>query len=365
MLQPYLNTCDNQFGFKKGHSTDHSIFVVKNVIEYYRSHHSPVYTCFLDASKCFDKINHWSLFKKMILKGMPMLLVRILAYWYRNQTFCVKWGNITSSYFYVSNGVRQGGILSPYLFALYVNDLSEILNRSNVGLYICNNPVNHIYYADDLCIMASSPAGLQDLLNICSRYATENDIVFNHKKSMCVVFKPDKFKLICPDICLDGATVDYIENAKYLGVILNNKCRDDNDIQRHLRGFYARSNTLIRKFYNCTTEVKLTLFQSYCLPSYCSHLWVNYNNSSYSKIRIAFNNVYRRILGFSKFDSASQMYVSHNIDNFDAYMRKNIHGFMKRVCNIENVLVKSVVNCIMYVNNSMWYKWVNQLYNHV
>ena len=54
MLTPYLNTTDNQFGFKKGHSTDHCIFALKNVIQYYKSNNSPVFSCFLDASKAFD-----------------------------------------------------------------------------------------------------------------------------------------------------------------------------------------------------------------------------------------------------------------------------------------------------------------------
>ena len=362
ILQPYLYTCDNQFGFKKGHSTDHCIFIAKNVIDYYRSNNSPVYSCFLDASKCFDKINHWSLFRKLILRGIPVLLVRILVFWYRNQSFCVKWGNITSSFFNVSNGVRQGGILSPYLFAIYVDDLSEQLNGLKVGLYMCNTPANHIYYADDLCVMAPSPAGLQTILDVCYRYAVDNDIVFNQLKSMCIVFKPDNFKLTCPPMYLDGATLDYVDNVKYLGVILNHKCCDDNDIRKHMRSLYARSNVLIRKFYNCTKEVKLKLFQSYCLPSYCSHLWVNYTKHIYSKLRVAFNKMYKLILGLNKFDSASHMYVTNGLDNFDAFMRKNIYGFMNRVCNMNNNLVRSTVFCTMYVRNSMWHKWILKLY---
>ena len=126
--------------------------------------------------------------------------------------------NSTSSYFHVKNGVRQGGILSPYLFTIYVNDLSEKLNTSMVGLHMCNVCINHIFYADDLCIMYSSPAGLQMLLDICANYALANDIVFNHKKSVYTVFKPDKFKLACPDIFIDGLPLTMVENAKYLGV---------------------------------------------------------------------------------------------------------------------------------------------------
>ena len=89
---------------------------------------------------------------------------------------------------------------------------------------------------------------------------------------MYTVFKPDKFKLACPDIFIDGSPLTMFENAKYLGVTFNYRCRDDNAIRRHLRSFYMRANTVIRKFNNCTLDMKLMLFRSYCLPSYCSHL---------------------------------------------------------------------------------------------
>ena len=173
-LEPYLLTRDNQFGFKKCHSTEHCLYVLKNAIDFYRSHDSPVFTCFLDASKCFDKINHSILFSRMIKRGIPRLLVRVLIYWYTTETFCVKWGSVTSSYFNVTNGVRQGGILSPYLFTLYVNDLSEILCNVPCGLHVHNVLINHLFYADDLCVMTSSPSGLQTLLDTCLRYANAN-----------------------------------------------------------------------------------------------------------------------------------------------------------------------------------------------
>ena len=106
LLTLYLNTTDNQFGFKKGHSTDHCIFALKHVIQYYKSNNSPVYSCFLDASKEFDRVNHWTLFRKLLNRGVPVVLIRILLYWYRSQTFYIKWGSTISDFFDVSNGVR-------------------------------------------------------------------------------------------------------------------------------------------------------------------------------------------------------------------------------------------------------------------
>ena len=74
--------------------------------------------------------------------------------------------------------------------------------------------------------------------------------------------------------------------------------------------------------------------------------------------------MYRRILGYRRRDSASQMYAFNCIDNFDALMRKNVHGFMQRLCKSNNALVNNVVTCVQYMNNSMWHKWLRVLHTH-
>ena len=99
ILEDFLVTHDQQFGFKRKHSTDLCIFTVKSVTKYYTQENSPVFTCFLDASKAFDNINHYTLFRKLLDRKTPILLVRILLFWYTKQTMCVKWGNCMSDYF--------------------------------------------------------------------------------------------------------------------------------------------------------------------------------------------------------------------------------------------------------------------------
>ena len=79
----------------------------------------------------------------------------------------VQWGGVYSSSFTVTNGVRQGGILSPYLFNVYVDDLSAKLKSCHVGCCYSGGCINHLMYADDLVIMSPSVAGLYKLLHIC------------------------------------------------------------------------------------------------------------------------------------------------------------------------------------------------------
>ena len=64
----------------------------------------------------------------------------------------VKWGSTLSSKFQVTNGVRQGGVLSPLLFNVYVNEPSELLNKSGIGGSMGGTIINHMLYADDICI---------------------------------------------------------------------------------------------------------------------------------------------------------------------------------------------------------------------
>ena len=115
-----------------------------------------IFYIFLDAGKAFDKISHWTLFKKMIDRDVPICLVAIFCHSYKHQEMIVQWGLCLSNVFFVTNVVRQGGILSPMLFNIYIDGLSDILNESTIGGSIGSNRINHIIYADNLCIVSLS-----------------------------------------------------------------------------------------------------------------------------------------------------------------------------------------------------------------
>ena len=102
----------------------------------------------------FDKINHFNLFRKLLNRKTPIVIVRILLFWYSKQTVCVKWGRCISGYFSISNGVRQGGIPFPKLLSVDVDDLSDKLVEIKVGCSIDNLCMNHVMYVDDICLMS-------------------------------------------------------------------------------------------------------------------------------------------------------------------------------------------------------------------
>ena len=139
---------------------------------------------------------------------MSLYLVKILCYWYRNEAMYVKWDSTLSTAFQETNGVRQGGTLSPMLFNLYINDLIIRLTNSGIGGTLGGKFVNHMIYADDLCIVFLSSSGLQTLLKMCTGYCDLHDIKFNAKKSVCPFFRSSVNKssgllkiFICDTIC--------------------------------------------------------------------------------------------------------------------------------------------------------------------
>ena len=120
---------------------------LKEAVDYYTSHGSHVLACFIDFSKAFDYVNFWKLFYKLLEDGVHICVVNLLTYWYSHQSYCVRWGDSLSSAFRINNGVRQGGLLSPYLFTRYIRDMIRVVVNSNVGCIIGGQTINLLAYA--------------------------------------------------------------------------------------------------------------------------------------------------------------------------------------------------------------------------
>ena len=112
-------------------------------------------------SKVFDKVNHYALFMKLLDRNVPLGIILLLESWYSCSLTIVKWHSCLSYLVKLSAGVRQGSALSPFLFAVFVDEILYKFEKSGLGCYINHFCLNAAMYADDLLLMAISVSDLQ------------------------------------------------------------------------------------------------------------------------------------------------------------------------------------------------------------
>ena len=132
-IMPNDTAIDTQFGFRKGRGTSFVTTLVNDVATYMNYKDSPMFVCSLDAEKCFDSIWHDGLFFKLWNK-IPSKHWLFLLMWYKSSSAQVRWESHLSSSFLISKGMKQGSLLSPRLFNMFLNDLLVTLKYSGNGI---------------------------------------------------------------------------------------------------------------------------------------------------------------------------------------------------------------------------------------
>ena len=209
------SSSSNQFGYKKKTSCKHAFFTVNETIHYFRKGKSDIFAASLDASKAFDKLWRAGLFEMMIEKAEPVYW-RILYRYYCESKIIVKIMDKTSKALPTTEGVKQGGILSSYLFTFFMNSMLNEVLELNVGALVGNTNVSITSYCDDVILLASVPKHMQIMIDHCASYAKKWKITFNAKKSTVIKFGKN-LNYSC-DFQLYGEKIPETSELIYLGL---------------------------------------------------------------------------------------------------------------------------------------------------
>ena len=190
---------------------------------------------------------------------------------------------------------RQGGVLSPILFNVYMDELIDKLKINNVGCHIGRQFTGAFCYADDLTLLSPTIRGLQKMLNVCDAFANEYSVKFNARKTVCMCFSR---KPTCRDInvLLSGEKLHWSNHVKHLGNTLSHNLSDEIDVQVKRGHFYGLVNTVCAKFKCVLGDLDLAtkLFMSYFCSFYGSQLW-DLSSTWFDAICVAWNKAVRRI----------------------------------------------------------------------
>ena len=160
-----------QEGFRRGMGTSDNIFVLNNLITHCLNNNDHLYCAFVDFTKAFDFVVRDILWFKLIRLGVGGRMLNIIKSIYSCVKSRVKHDNTLSELFTCNIGVRQGECLSPFLFAMYVNDLeAELAIKGVAGIDIGIININILFYADDIILFGKNPEDLQNALNVLEEY---------------------------------------------------------------------------------------------------------------------------------------------------------------------------------------------------
>ena len=254
-----------------------------------------------------------------------------------------RWGDSSSSYYFdIPSGTKQGGILSPDYFSLYVNDLITMLKKSGLGCHVISKCIACIFFADDMALLSPTSHGLQSLLNICVEYCRKFCLDFNVKKSKIMVFGKTLKEVTFSPLHIHNCRLDYVSQLRYLGVTLAAGDSFSFSAESDLRSFYRAINSILCRSNGPSEQILMKLLYTNCIPilTYaCASK--EFSSSEMS----ACNSAIGRIFSFSRTESIRQLRELFGYKSLYEIFNTAKDRFSKATSSSSNCVIKHLANC--------------------
>ena len=340
-----------QFGFRKNTGCLQAIAVVKETIYKYNSEGSNVHCATLDLSKAFDKVNWKQLFNKLVSTSLDRKIVDIIRVMY-DQTYVHTIFNGTKSCTWkLGNGLRQGGIVSAFLFCYYIDSTLEMINNMTVGCNLMGYKTNMICYAQDIILLAPSSSGVQTMLNNVNTALESLCLAINESKSHYIIFKRKGYNAnnSSPVIMLNRKQIAEVNECMYLGVLLTGNRNITPDINRVTNAFLKQFNAMYTKFYFVNREVLFYLFKAYTSSFYGIDLWFDKVPPSHlNKLNVSYHKAVKRICGLNTWDSNHIACETVGVKTFPHLLAERLVCFWNKLCNSKSDCIKDLTHYFRY-----------------
>ena len=313
----------NQFGFRAGKSTKDALLKIINDIEQQKNKFKAIIV--VDFKGAFDNASHRLIMNSLDNLNCPTYICSIISHYLNNRKIIVKTNHTMCNHHPSGRGCPQGGVLSPLLWNIALDNLLNILSESNI---------NTTAYADDLTLVISATDRLKliDLINntvqIIFDWAQNNNIPVNKDKTNVMFIS--KRKTIPPTTTI----INSVESTKILGIIFSHNLRFDEHVHKKISDAYKYMNILknyVSAKFGLSSKKRITLYNCFVKPSllYAAELWFN-------KI----NNRSKRMLT--------------TLDN--AMLRNTINAYRSTPINCINILTNTIpiieiIKCKQKINN--------------
>lgn len=293
---------ETQCGFRPNRGTTDMIFCARQMQEKSREQGQPLYMAFIDLVKAFDSVNREALWSVLSRIGCPPKFIQILRLLHDGMSGKVLNSNGPGESFKITTGVKQGCVIAPTLFSIYVGAILhlvkekipkgvEIIYRTDGGLFnlsrlrakskVSATTVLELQYADDNVILANSEHDLQHTLDAFSEAYKSIGLEINSNKTQILWQPAPTCNAIPPGVMVNGSSLKNVEHFPYLGSHLSTNANIDVEIQYRLHcasAAFGRMRVRVFDNHDISTQTKLYVYQAVVVPTllYGCETWTTY-----------------------------------------------------------------------------------------
>ena len=279
------------------------IFVSRLTLEKCREQGRDLYVGFIDLSKAFDTVDRELLWMILSRAGCPDKFVKMVKQFHEGMCARVQVGGLESGEFGVSRGVKQGCVLAPVLFNIFIHYVTQLTHtsvREGCGAHISYRIDRSLFnlrklkartmcqqssflemqYADDCAVLGHSPDDLQEAIAVVSEIYQRFGLKINTNKTE-VLFYGGGLSADEPEISIGDETLKVVRNFKYLGSYISDDCKLDVDIESRVSQAsksFGRLRNRVFDNHHLNLSTKIRVYNAICLSVllYGSEAWTLY-----------------------------------------------------------------------------------------